>query len=562
MRSKNRITLILAFGFLVATALGATGSSEKPETSGGSTSSGAFQDIDKSWEIDTSPVTLSIFVDVDRDWGQAWGEDDVSKQMIEDTGVNLEWLICTEPRAQLRLLIASGDLPDIIQAQYVDESPEIVELARRDLVWDLMTLSEMYAPSFMRNIYAEAPHALLAHRLAFGTDRMFAARSMYVPYDKMDNWLVMRNKKGITVIQQLYEEIGSPTLETADDYIEMLREVKRRYPDMIPVQSYRDPPTGESPRLVTSSLPIFGLAQEYFREGDTVIRFWEHPRFVELLKFANTLYTEKLVNQAEFTQGSGQLKANVRNGTVFSELMQDSDNVDNWTQRFLRQVKPDWNFMMIEPFAGVPGVEYAADSINGGTGYFPAMISKQSDYPDRAIRFLDYVNSDQFQLLQQFGVEGVHHTVNADGYPEWTDEIQTASQADIQFKYGVTWYWNFRQEWYTYIQRYFDSSDFARDAIRIASEHYEDHSFYGDIGVILPESDEAKIFANVSDYYSQQVMSIITGPPANVETGYRQMVARMRQLGLDQLNEYYTERWNAKVDLLDQYRADLADYLD
>ena len=391
MRKILLITALLGAGL----NLGAMGSEP---VSVEASQTGAIADTEYSWEIDTSPVTLSIYVDIDRDFGQFWGQNAVSKQLIADTGVDLDWLICSKPIEQLRLLIASGDLPDIIQAQGVEESPEIIELAKRGYVWDLMELSDQYAPSFMRRVYAIAPHALLGHRIAFETDRMYVNRSFFVPYDKMDDPHVMKNKEGITVIQQLWEQIGSPKPTTTAEYIDMLKKVKQKWPDMIPAQSHRNPQNDESPQIVHVSLPIAGLSQKYFKMGDTVIRYWEHPNFVKLLEFANTMYNEKLLNQAEFTQGKGQLKSNVRNGNVFSEIMQDSDNVEPWSVKFLQKVNPDWNFWMIDPVVIDPStMKYTRDSIFGGAGRNPMMIPKSTKYPDRAIRLFDYLNAEKFQ---------------------------------------------------------------------------------------------------------------------------------------------------------------------
>jgi hypothetical protein len=64
----------------------------------------------------------------------------------------------------------------------------------------------------------------------------------------------------------------------------------------------------------------------------------------------------------------------------------------------------------------------------------------------------------------------------------------------------------------------------------------------------------------VADYYSQEVMNIITGDPSEVESGYQAMLARMRELGLDKLNAFYTKKWNEKSDMIEMYKADIKQY--
>ena len=58
----------------------------------------------------------------------------------------------------------------------------------------------------------------------------------------------------------------------------------------------------------------------FFKGDDGVwIKYWEHPDFVKVLQFANTLFNEQLVARTEFTEKQPQLWGNMLT-KLFSEL--------------------------------------------------------------------------------------------------------------------------------------------------------------------------------------------------------------------------------------------------
>jgi putative aldouronate transport system substrate-binding protein len=507
---------------------------------------------ENSWEIDTSPVTLRLFFDklvATANFEKYWGQDPVSKKWIEDTGVNIEFSYPPNTdHSKLNVMIASGDLPDMVYT--TDDLIQVRELAKYDKIWALNELADMYAPGFIERNIDE--HVLVAKRVKWDSMNLYAAPFYHTRARSLDSPYITKNMMGVVVIDKIYEELGSPQIKTIDDYLDLLRRVKENYPDMIPVQSNRgsSKDADGNPRMVFKTLPMAGLAARYYKDGDTYRKYWEHPNFIELLKFYNTLYNEDLIDKTEFTDNNEQLLAKEFSGRVFSDMSQDADNID-WFNSELHKVKPDWNFIMIDPPAIRSDMTYANDSFGGGIGS-PEMIviPKSGKHPDRVIRWLDYLYNDETQRNIIFGLEGHGYVMEGD-IPVLTPEAETAVNKgveDTKMTYGMDAYWAFRIGDYASIKRFHSGSDLQK-------QYYEDYSFFSGAESYPPDSEEIKIAANIREFYEVEIMRIIIAPPDQVESLYNNMIATMMEMGLDTLNRHITNYFNEKEAIYKKYSS-------
>lgn len=508
---------------------------------------------ENSWEIDTSPVDLTIFIDSPgRDFQRNWGKDDVSKKWIEETGVNLIWETTPDnSHKKLNLLIASGSLPDMIL--YTSDYSGKRQLAQNDMIWALDELAEKANVSdFMDHFEA---HTLLDKRVSYDSMNIYALPTNHTPKKAMDVEFVGKNMQGVIVLEDIYKEMGSPEIKTGEDYIDLLTKVKNAYPDMIPAQSYRSasPDNDGNPRLIEVLLPHAGLAQKFFKQGDGYVKYWQHPNFIDVLKFANRLYNEGLIDKTEFTDEKTKLKSKVYNGTVFSEINEDSDNLGKINPS-LQKVKPGSKYIMIEPFVLTSDAEYAGDSLLGGVGEFEVVISKNSEHAERAIRFLDYLFQEQTQKELIFGLEGRGHTM-VDGLPVLTEEYleEEARVGQNNTLYGNFNYIVFRDNYWSPLARYQKATEEVKQAAKLANKYYKDLSFYTGADIYPPNSEVVKIAAQIKQYYTKEIMKIVTAEPGDVESLYNNMISEMKQFGLEELNEHYTNFFKEKQELIDKY---------
>ena len=164
IRSFPYVVTAVVAALALPTAALANPSAETPQTAA------AAELAANSWETDTSPVTLSVYVDSPTQLRLTtfWGIDPVSVRWQEDTGIDLEWVIAPDDsQAKLNVLIASGDLPDLIHLS--QELPQIRQLADNGLAWNIReTVGEPRSRRLGLPLGAQqARHRALPHAVRF-----------------------------------------------------------------------------------------------------------------------------------------------------------------------------------------------------------------------------------------------------------------------------------------------------------------------------------------------------------------------------------------------------------
>ena len=123
-----------------------------------------------SYTWDTSPVEISVYIALEG-YGYKWNTDILCMgHLTEKTGVKLN--LQSGSAERLNGMIASGKLPDIVVLDSID-SPIRTSLEQSGLVWDLDTLTEMYAPDTvipesMKTWYANEDGKLYGYASFFG----------------------------------------------------------------------------------------------------------------------------------------------------------------------------------------------------------------------------------------------------------------------------------------------------------------------------------------------------------------------------------------------------------
>lgn len=528
-------------------------SKDAPPAASNTQNTNTTANVKNSWEIDKSPVELSIFVDTTGfDFSRNWGKDDVSKKWIADTGVNLKWEAATDAdHKKLNLMIASGNLPDIMVIPKNFSGK--LELASKNAIWPLNKLAEQAgAKNFLSNF---DPHILLDKRVSYDSNDIFAIPAFHTPAEGLKAPFVSKNLQGVIVNENIYKELGSPAIKTGDDYIALLKQVKAKYPDLIPALSYRSPsPDGDgNPRLIEMLLKHAGLSAKFFKQGDGYIKYWQHANFLPVLKFANRLYTEGLIDKSEFTDDKTKLQSKQYNGTAFSTINEDVDNITKINDN-IQKAKPGQKVTMIEPFVLVPGAKYEGDSLNGGFGEYDIVISKSSKNPERALRFLDYISQKQTQKEIIYGLEGKGHTM-VNGMPVFTKEYleDEAKVGRNNSLFGNFNYYILRDNYWSPLAKFDTSTEEVKKAMELANKYYADLSVYSGADTYPANSEAAKVSAMIKQFYRNEIMKIITGKPEEVEASYTKMIAEMKKLGLDTLNKHYTDYFKNKDELRKKY---------
>lgn len=250
---KKWMAWLFVFVLLVS-AMGCSGGGENSSTAGdtsaASDSNTGGNSVEESqaevkegnsWEWEAAEgITLTYFYDKlvpSAGFDGYWGKDYVSQKIIEDTGINLEFQFPPDnSHSKLQVLIAGGTLPDMIMSDY--HLSIVQQLATNDRIWAIDDLQDEYAPDFLsRNL---GDHVILHQRMSWNSMKVYGIPNGYYSQEMLESGDFAKNKQGVAVIEQIYQELGSPDTTTIDGFLDLLRQVKEQYPDMIPAQASRN----------------------------------------------------------------------------------------------------------------------------------------------------------------------------------------------------------------------------------------------------------------------------------------------------------------------------------
>ena len=532
---------------------------------------------DPSWTTDPNPITLTFFFDAmagsDSNLNEHYGDDELTKMFVEETGVDFDMTFSPDSdQTMLNVLIASGDLPDMMRLSH--NLQQATQLVQRGLAHDLDALSQKFAPKYMDNW---DNRIRLYYRMHFEDMGFYFHPSYYVTDQQLESPFLLKAMQGVTVLKEVYEHLGAPEINNTDDYVDLLRRVKQEFPELTPVQSLRGPSPDKdgNPRLVERALPLGGLNQRFFQRDDGVwYKYWEHEDFPKVLQFANTLYNEQLIARTEFTEKQPQLWGNMMT-KIFSELNQDADNAAglHGAAEFIQARAPlaekigveSLRFIMLPAFTIEPHMKYEIDDLRGGVGGSGVMITKQAERPDRAIQWLDWLAQPSTQKRMIYGIEGVHSDPRiVDGWDipvmrQYLTDFQQANPGPQVYRatYGLGSMYLFRDKYTAEQAGFMRLDDVGQQVYSTAFANYTDLTKFRGVDNYTAGSEAEKIAATIKDYYGTTIFDIISAPGDEVQAKYDEMIATMRDLGLEQLNAWYTQVLDGHAERVAKYSVGL-----
>jgi putative aldouronate transport system substrate-binding protein len=381
---------------------------------------------------DTSEFNINWFVDLS--WwkwgGLEWGQDVVSRIIKEKTGANITFIVpASDDGTQLATMIASDTLPDVItiNAWWSSTNRALTnKMAAEGLILPMNDLIDKYAPEAWKVIrpdvfswYAEGDgKTYLLPNYAY-SNMDLAAGEQLVP------------NGCFTVRKDLWEAIGSPDMSTAEGLLAACQKVKDEVgtyngQDIIPIQLYEG--VGNS----------IGWLSEYFAtpyesaDGQYLYDFLQ-PQYKEALKFLNTAYKMGYISDANFSDNRDLINEKIASGRVFVQFTACQDFSP--AMQSLYDLDPNAVYV---PFVlrNSAGDDPVLMDIRG-MGWLNTAITKNAKQPDRIIKLFEYLISDEGQIANAYGEEGVNWNWTADGKIEQTEATKADIAAGNATKYGL-----------------------------------------------------------------------------------------------------------------------------
>lgn len=421
MKSKNTKRAFAAGMAAIMAAAALTGCSGK--TAGSTLSDKELEGIAKSgYPIETeNKQTLKIWTERG---GDLVGNFSDPKQYpavqnyADKLGVDLDWTFASvSNRAQeFNLLIASGDLPDVIGYYMANNGKDGMSGGPEKAIQDgwlqpMNDYIETYAPDYSKFL-KENPQAAKNVKTDSGQIYMVP----YYAYD--DDNTTAGIGAGYIFRKDWLDSLGLSLPETIGEWETVLRAFKE--------QKGAEAPLSLQYINVDRGLAgAFDVHLNWYHEGDTVKYGYAQPQYKEFLTTMNRWFNEGLLDKNYATVDSKTVTANMLNGKS-GATMEWSATISKWLPAG-KELDPGYD-LAVAPFP----VKNKGDEVKFGHKdpkvYFGGWgITQTSDKKELAMKVLNYGYTEAGREYLAYGDEGDTFTVQ-DGKYAFTDKILKNSE--------------------------------------------------------------------------------------------------------------------------------------
>lgn len=320
-----------------------------------------------------------------------------------DMDINIRFLNKAKQREEMQLMFASGEIPDVVV--YYDRY-SAVAMAGSVEAGLYMPLNDLLAQNSheLPNLMASIPEISLEMSKLPQDGKIYGLPGRY---------LSETSRRGVFMRKDLLDKFGLEVPKTIDEYVHVMRVFKE---NGVPY-----PYAGRKNFAYTGAFfGAFGAFPSTWGQDSEgkIVPDMIRPEMKEALAFHAMLNKEGLMDPESMTNSGSDWGNKISSGKV-----------GIWTHN--AQLLPTWNVRIKE---NVPDAEVilvpAPVGPNGHSGmynyspvYQSLYINKNFKEPVRLLKVLDHMASDDGQQFFAYGLEGVHHTVNANGevefqYPE------------------------------------------------------------------------------------------------------------------------------------------------
>ncbi|MBW5445263.1 extracellular solute-binding protein [Cohnella sp. CFH 77786] len=470
------------------------------------------------------PVELSLFIDAPWYPVKEW-KGPVADKITEKTGVKLKVTIATDDK-QLPLMIASGDLPDLVFTY-----ANVDRLSDSKLSYPWNELIANYAPDFKIDKTRIAIHTMddgnfYTVRNAFATQEEMAQNKYSLGND---------GNPGIAVREDILKELGNPPLRTLDDFVKVLGRVKEKYPDMIPLTMDKD----WMEQYFLQQSGVEGLLDGWYERDGKVDYVLRQPETLEYFKFMNSLYRSGFILAENFAYTNDQIDDQyATSGKAFAHShtvsVADSDNIK------VKNNGGSFTFKLLPSALSDKTV-----SVSSGLGFAGTFITKNNKDPEASIKFIQYLASEEGKKLTMFGVEGVHWTWNDEGYPNLKYD---PSDSDFVNGNGIKW-------WYLYndgVTEGMLSYVPGTQKTQALMERKAFTVYKPALGLIQtqPDSPEKTLKTKIDEMVKNEKVKIyLAKSEEEAVANYNNMLKNAEKLGLQKLVDWANETYQKKKDL-------------
>lgn len=351
------------------------------------------------------PITFTFFgADPSPQWNGM--KDEIGREITKRTGVTLNAEFDVSGGGgddRIALMAASGEYPDLVSAK-----ANISKLVDAGAMIDLTDLINEHAPN-LKKLYG--PYM---DRLKYSNkDQAIYAIPTYAGVGQKS----FDATGGFEIQHRVLKELGYPKVRTLQDFENVLKTYAAKHPTIdgqktIPLtldaDDWRIMITVTNPAFQTTGASDDG---EYFIDPKTFEAklHYKRPEEKEYFRWLNHMYNEGLLDKSSFVQKSDQYKSKIASGRVLGLIDQEWGYQD--AENALKASgKADASFAHFPVTLSEQYKDHSFQDVGFMSGYGVGITESCKD-PVRAIKFLDYLASDEGQVLVNWGIEGKHYEI-------------------------------------------------------------------------------------------------------------------------------------------------------
>lgn len=425
---KRKVVSLMLVSAMVAGMLAGCGSDSGSSKGGSSTETGSAAEASSSGETsdDKSPITFEYF---NADGKNGNWDNPVAKAITEATGVTLDvsYPVASQGDAKedIALMIANDEYPDMIYAK-----GSATDLYQAGALIDMTDLIEKYGPNIKKMYGAEM------EKLKWSQDDPGIYQLSYAGV----NQKTLTTGGSCQIQWAALKENDYKYPKTLDEYEKMIKSYLAAHPktedglDMIGITMS----ASDWHWMITLGNPAGLIADASPDNGQWIIddEYNVHYKHVtdeekEYFKWLCRMYNEGILDPNFATQTDDDYIAKVASGRVVA--ITDAEwHYSQCEATLVADGKVDQTYVGLPVTLREDQVEkallYQGTTVGWGIG-----ITKSCEDPVRAIKFLDYLCSDEGQILYHWGIEGENYFLDDNGQPYRTDEEVAKTQSDPDY---------------------------------------------------------------------------------------------------------------------------------
>ncbi|WP_135554833.1 extracellular solute-binding protein [Paenibacillus cymbidii] len=464
-------------------------------------------------------------------------ETEFAQELKKRTGVEVEYIHPAPGKEgeQLNLMIASGDLPDIIWNDWTKYPGGPEKAIADNVIAKLNDVQSKYAPNYTAYLKQHPD-----------IDKMVKtdAGSYYsFPIIKGDTSILV--SAGPSMRKDWLDELGLPIPTTMDEWYTVLKAFKEKEGAVAPFSPYWSFQGNVLPW--GTFVGAYGITKGFFVDNGKVKYGSIEPAYKDFLATMNVWFKEKLLDNNFATLDTKTVDANILDGRSGATVSSHASGVAKWMTAMKDK---DPKFQIV----GVPyPVLKKGDTPQFGQYSLPyigfgAAISAKSKNKEAAAMFLDYLYSEAGSMLANFGIEGVSFAL-VNGKPKYTEQI-TNNPNKLPVSQAMARYM-LSHDMGPFVQNpdvLQTMTDAQTNAVKAWAATDAAKHFMPPVFVAADEQEKmATIMNEVNTYENEMLLKFVMGSESL--DGFDKYVAQMKKLGIDkaiEMQQAALDRYNKR----------------